>query len=128
MPENFENYECKENEVKLCVPLYNVETGEFRGLQKWLAYIIVVGDEDELFLSYGFDEDKSNVLYSSYKQILPNIFQGTSFKKHNTMLLNGGNRSRTFQDVLFSALCNGQKREDQPVLQECFSSSNRLSL
>ena len=46
------------------------------------------GDVDELFLPYGFDEDKSNVLYSSYKQILPNIFQGTSLKEHNTMLLN----------------------------------------
>ena len=88
MPEDFENYECKENEVKLCVPLYNVETGEFRGPQKWLAYIIVRGDEDEMFLSYGFDEDKSNVLCSSYKQILSNIFQVTLFKKHNTMLLN----------------------------------------
>ena len=88
MPEDFENCECKENEVKLCVPLYNVETGEFRGLQKWLACIIVRGDEDEMFLSYGFDEDKSNVLYSSYKQILSNIFQGTLLKKHNTVLLN----------------------------------------
>ena len=76
------------NEVKLCVPHCNVETGEFRGLQKWLAYIMVRGDEDEMFFSYGFDEDKSNVFYSSFKQILPNIFQGTLFKKHNTMLLN----------------------------------------
>ena len=88
MPEYFENYECKENEVKLCVPLYNVETGKLRGLQKWLASIMVRGDEDQMFLSYGFVEDKSNVLYSSYKQILPNIFQRTSFKKHNPMLLN----------------------------------------
>ena len=28
------------------------------------------------------------LLYSTYKQILPSIFQGTSFKKHNPMLLN----------------------------------------
>ena len=70
------------------MPLYSMETWEFRGLQKWLAYIMMRGDEDEIFLSYGFDEGKSNILYSSYKQILPNIFQGTSFKKHNTMLLN----------------------------------------
>ena len=61
------------NKVKLCVPLYNVETREFRGLQKWLAYIMVRGDEDEMFLLYGFDEDKSNVFYPSSKQILPNI-------------------------------------------------------
>ena len=88
MSEDFENYECKENEVKLCVPLYNIETREFRDLQKWFAYIMVRGDEDEMFLSYDFDKDKFNVLYSSYKQILLNIFQRTSFKKHSTMLLN----------------------------------------
>ena len=80
MPEDFDDYQCKENEVKLCVPHCNIETEEFKGLQKWLAYIMVQGDEDEMFLSYGFDEDKFNVLYSSYKLILPNIFQGTSFK------------------------------------------------
>ena len=79
LPEDFDNYECKPNEIKLCVPLYNTETGEFKGLQNWLAYIIVRGNEDEVFLSYGYDEDKSGILYSSFKQILPNIFQGTSF-------------------------------------------------
>ena len=68
MPEDFENYKCKENKVKLCVFLHNVEKGEFTGLQKWLAYIMVRGDKGEMFLSYGFDEDKSNVLYSSYEQ------------------------------------------------------------
>ena len=94
MPEDFENYECKENEVKMCVPLYNVKTGEFRGLQKWLLYILVGGDEDEMLLSYGFDEDKSNVFCSSYKKILPNIFQGTLFNKRSTMLLN----ERTVQE------------------------------
>ena len=70
MPEDFESYEYKENEVKLCVPLCNVETvetGEFRGLQKCLAYIMVKGDEDVLFLSYCFDKVISSVLYSSYK-------------------------------------------------------------
>ena len=52
------------------------------------------GDEDEMFLSYGYDEDKSSVLYSTVKQILPNIFQGTSFKKHNPVLLD----QRTVQE------------------------------
>ena len=88
MPEYFDTYECRADEVKLCVPLYNVETEEFSDIQNWLAHIMVRGDEYEMFLSYGYDKDKSNVLYSTYKQILPNIFQGTSFKKHNPMLLN----------------------------------------
>ena len=60
--ENFDNYECGANGVKLCVLLYYVETGEFRDLQNWVAYIMVRGDGDEMFLSYGYDEDKSNVL------------------------------------------------------------------
>ena len=49
---------------------------------------MVRGDKNEMFLSYGYDADKSSVLYSTCKQILPNIFQGTSFKKHNPMLMN----------------------------------------
>ena len=88
LPEDFDNYECKPDEAKLCVPFYNVETGEFKGLQYWLAYIMVKDDEDKMFLSYGYSEGKSNILYSTFKQILPNIFQRTSFKKHNPMLLN----------------------------------------
>ena len=48
---------------------------------------MVRGDENETFLSYDYDENKSNILYSTLKQMLPNIFQGTSFKKHHPMLL-----------------------------------------
>ena len=111
MPKDFENYECSENEVKLCVPLYNIETGEFKDLQKWLAYIIVRGGEDEMFLSYGFDEDKSNVLYSNYKLILPNIFQGTSFKKYNPMLLN--ERSVQERSKMFFFLSSTTDRKEK---------------
>ena len=77
LPKDFDNYECRADEVKLCVPLYNVETGEFRGFQNWLAYIMIRGDEDKMFLSYGYDEDKCNVLYQcsyfSYK-VVGNLF------------------------------------------------------
>ena len=48
LPEDFNNYKCQPDEVKLCVPLYNVETGEFKGLRGWLAYIMVRGDENEI--------------------------------------------------------------------------------
>ena len=77
LPEDFDTYECKPDEVKLRVPLYNVEIGEFKGLQDWLAYIMVRGDEDEMFLSYGYDEDKSNIfiqLLSKYYHISRHIF------------------------------------------------------
>ena len=50
---------------------------------------MVRGDEDELFLNYGYNVEKFMILFSSSKQALPNIFHGTSFKKHNQMLLSG---------------------------------------
>ena len=48
---------------------------------------MVWGDPDKVSYSYRFDEERSKVLYSSLKQPLPNIFQGTAFKKHITMLI-----------------------------------------
>ena len=32
LPDDFDNYRCQPDEVKLCVHLYNVETGQFKGL------------------------------------------------------------------------------------------------
>ena len=60
-----EEYECKPNEVKLITPLYNINSGEFLGLKKSLAFIMVRGDQDEAFFSYGFDKAKSRKLYST---------------------------------------------------------------
>ena len=54
---------------------------------------MVRSDEDELFLCYGYNKEKSMVLFSSCKQALPHIFQGTSCKKHNHMLLSGNDDS-----------------------------------
>ena len=84
---DLDNYRMKENEVILYVPLYNTENGYFRGVKKWLAYTIIRGDPHETFLSYGYDKERTKVLYSSYKNPLPNIFQGAATKKHPKMLI-----------------------------------------
>ena len=84
---DLENYKLKENEVMLYLPLYNTEDGYFRGVKKWLAYIMVQWDSGETFFSYCFDEEKrSKIMYSSFKHPLPNIFQGPAFKKHTKIL------------------------------------------
>ena len=44
-------------------------------------------DPDEFFFPYGFDEEKSKILYSIHQLPLPNIFQGTTFKRHYSMLI-----------------------------------------
>ena len=36
----------------------------------------------KVFYSYRYDEKRSKILYSSFKQPQANIFQGTAFKKH----------------------------------------------
>ena len=74
-PADIEQYEHKENEVKLLCPLYDTTNAHFLGFEKRLAAILVRGDEDEAFLSYDCDKEKSKFLFSSHKVWLPNIFQ-----------------------------------------------------
>ena len=85
---DLDKYEFKDNECLLYVPLYNTENGLFRGLKKRLGYITLRGDKNETFYSYGYDSEKSKLLYCSFKQPILNIFQCTSFKKHCHYLLN----------------------------------------
>ena len=84
---DLDNYEFKDNECLLYVPLYNTETGLFKGLGKRLGYISLRGDKKETFYSYGYDKERSKLLYCTMKQPLPNIFQCTSFKKHKDFLI-----------------------------------------
>lgn len=56
--ENTDAYVCKEKEVKLVRPKYNIATGEFLRLYKTVGFIIVIGDENELFFIYGCDKEK----------------------------------------------------------------------
>ena len=52
-----------------------------------LSHITLRGDEREYFYSYDFSKEKSNLLYCSQKDPLPNIFFSTAFKKHHRFLL-----------------------------------------
>ena len=85
---DLDNYEFKENETLLYVSLYNKETGLYRELAKKLGYITLRGDKNEMFYSYGYDKERSKLLYSSLKQPIPNIFHCTAFKKHKNFLAN----------------------------------------
>ena len=67
--------------------MYNTKTDHFRGVKKWFAFTMIRGEQDEVFYFYGYDEERSKILYSSFNYPLPNIFQGTAFKKHAKMLI-----------------------------------------
>ena len=62
-PNEIDQYVCKDNEVKLYTCMYDLQTGEFLGLRYEVAFIVLRGDERELFLSYGFDTEKASVLF-----------------------------------------------------------------
>ena len=87
-PKDISTYKCLPNEVKLLSCVYDLESGEFKGVRQQLAYIILRGDEQEIFFSYGFDKSKSKVLFSYSKQQIPDAFISTSFKKHFNEIMN----------------------------------------
>ena len=87
-PPEIDQYVCKDNEVKLFTCMHNLQTGEFLGLRCEVAFIVLRGDERELFLSYRFNTEKASVLYSSLKQKIPDTFISTSFKKHYSEIMN----------------------------------------
>ena len=87
-PDDITTYSCKDNEVKLLTCVYDLESGKFKGLRLMLAYIIIRGDDDEVFFSYGYSKSKSTVLYSYSKQQIPDTFISTSFKKHFQEVVN----------------------------------------
>ena len=79
-------YVCKDNEVKLFTCMYDLKTGEFPKLRCEVVFIVLRGDERELFLSYGFETEKALVLYSSSKQkyLTPSL---ALYLKNSTMTL-----------------------------------------
>ena len=87
-PNDISDYVCLPNEVKLLSCVYDLESGEFKGVRLQLAYIVLRGDEHEIFFSYGYEKSKSKVLYSYSKQQIPDAFISTSFKKHFNEIIN----------------------------------------
>ena len=88
-PKDIESYVCSQNEVKLLSPVYELETGQFKGIRKQMAFIVLRGDSDETFLSYGFDKTRSKTLFSYSKQQIPNAFVSVAFKKHFEQIMSG---------------------------------------
>ena len=87
-PKDSANYTCLKNEVKLLSCVYDIESGDFKGIREQLAFIVLRGDSDETFLSYGFDKMKSKLLYSFSKQQIPDAFVSVAFKKHFDEIMN----------------------------------------
>ena len=70
---NLENHQFKDHESCLFVPIYSKATGMYGGFTKKLAHITLRGDVDKRFYSYGYNKEKSTLLYCVNRHPLPNI-------------------------------------------------------
>ena len=109
---DLDHYDFKDNEVLLFVPSYNTETGLYQGLKKKLGYITLRGDVNERFFSYGYQKEKSKVLYCTVKQPIPNIFHCTAFKKHMGYLLDE-NQKKSNMSYMFLFLPSTLDRKEE---------------
>ena len=80
-PEIVDEYECKQNEVKLLSPLYDINNSTYLGLDTLLAFIMVSSDPDLTSFLYGYNESKSNLLYSVLKKNNAKYLEGDVFQK-----------------------------------------------
>lgn len=77
-PPDLDNYFLNDNEVILNIPLYNTENGHFRDVKKWLVFVMIYGDPNEVSFSYGSNGEKSknftqvlNIHFRIYFKALP---------------------------------------------------------
>ena len=109
-PKDIDSYVCSKNEVKLLSCVYEIESGQFKGIREQVAFIVLRGDPDETFLSYGFDKVKSKLLYSFSKQQIPNAFVSVAFKKHFEQIMSD-DRDETSSLFYFLPSVSDRKEE-----------------
>ena len=93
-------YVLKENEMKMVRPKYNPETGEFFELYGTAGFMVVRESPDEAFLNYGYDKEKSKVLYSHYRRRISNSFSSTIFNCHH-VIIESGKADTKFSNINF---------------------------
>ena len=86
-PEDINTYQLKEEgEVKMVGPKYIPETGEFLGISETVGFIVIRGSPKEVFFNYGYDREKSKVLYLHCTRRIPSSFSDIIVNRHNTII------------------------------------------
>ena len=70
-------------------PKYNRSTGQFKGLYETIGILVLRRAPEEIVFNYGYDQNKSKILYSHYRRKIPSSFSGTIFNRHQNMIENG---------------------------------------
>ena len=100
---------------------YTPQTGEFLGLYETVGFMVVRGSPDEVFFNYGFEKEKSQVLYSHYRRRIPNSFNGTIFNRHH-VLIERRSWCRIFKYLFFTSATTNINEEINKYLNN-FSTS-----
>ena len=111
-PKDIATYICSKNEVKLLSCVYEIESGQFKGIREQVAFIVLRGDVDETFLSYGFDKIKSKLLYSFSKRQIPNAFVSVAFKKHFEQIMSDENDRNESSSLFYFLPSQSDRKED----------------
>ena len=111
-PDDIASYECLPNEVKLLTCIYDLTTGDFKGVRESLAYIVLRGDKEEAFFSYGYDAAKAKILYAMSKEKIPDAFSFTCFNKHYSEIVNE-KREREKSSTVFYFLPSITDRKEE---------------
>ena len=82
-------YLTKEREDKIIRPRYEPTTGEFLGLYVTIGFIIVRWHDGKHFVNYGYNENKSKLLYSIYNSRIPICFGGTMLVRYQLIFKSG---------------------------------------
>ena len=114
LPSDIQSYECKEDEVKYYRPKYNRDTGKFLGLYEAVGFLVVRGDPFEVFLPYGYDAEKSKVLYATFKRKIPSSFGSMLFNRHVKVLENSDDLEMS-QLFFFSSFYYQQEGKLKPI-------------
>ena len=110
-PKDVSSFVFKEREIKMTRPYYDPTTGEFLGLYDSVGFLVVLGDEEEHFRNYGYDESKSKLLYSFYKRSIPNAFAGTMFNRHRIMFESGESNTDSSKVYFFLSSITDRSEE-----------------
>ena len=109
--QQIDQYVYKDNEVKLYTCMYDLQMGEFLGLRCEVAFIVLGGDERELFLFYGFDTEKASAVFI-FEAKLPDAFISTSFKKQYSEIMNERREKEHFSMLLYYLPSITDRKED----------------
>ena len=94
--------------TKFYTPSYNLNTGEFLGINETTGYIMLHNVEKEAFFSYGDSEEHASTLFCHQKQPIVNTFKGHAFDSHRKLFEN----ESTMSDIFFYLPSITDRKED----------------